>query len=217
MVQRITEALPMDIQDLVTRQLHQLNSIKIPCPIDAAAVSLEGDQYIAYMTVTQIIQAPNIRGKCFFITGPGGTGKSYLLKALQYWCDSSRNPYLLLTPTGIAARNIAGNTIHSALSIYFKAAAYKTGIFRFSEAKREELKALTTLIIDEVSIVDAELLDYISSLFRCLKGNHLPFGGLKIIAFGDLLQLPPVQGQKVWNAVVWPLFHPIFLRQPRRQ
>ena len=52
MVQRITEALPMDIQDLVTPQLHQLNSMKIPCPIDAAAISLEGDQYIAYTTVT---------------------------------------------------------------------------------------------------------------------------------------------------------------------
>jgi len=49
------------------------------------------------------------QGRCFFITGPGGTGKSFLLKSLQHWCNASRNSCVLLAPTGIAARNIDGN------------------------------------------------------------------------------------------------------------
>jgi ATP-dependent DNA helicase PIF1 len=153
----------------------------------------------------------------FFITGPGCTGKSYLLKALQHWCNTSRNQSILLAPTGIAARNIQGNTIHSALSIYEESGSYQTGIFSYNEQKREELKKLSVLIIDEVSMVEAELLDFVSSLFRKLKGNSLPFGGMHVIVFGDLLQLPPVGGCKVWRAAVWPLFYPIFLREPQHQ
>jgi hypothetical protein len=84
MLQRIAEVLPMDIQDLVTRQLQQLNSMKVPGLMDTAAVTLQGDQYAAYTTITENIQAPGRRRKCFFVTGPGGTGKSCLLKALQH-------------------------------------------------------------------------------------------------------------------------------------
>jgi ATP-dependent DNA helicase PIF1 len=66
-------------------------------------------------------------------------------------------------------------------------------------------------------MVDAALLDYISSLFAKLRDDPRPFGGMHAIAFGDLMQLPPVQGQKVFKASVWHLFHPIFLRDPQRQ
>ena len=217
MVQRIAEALPVNTQNLVSRQLEQLNSMTVPGLMDAAAVTLHGEQYTCYATITRNIQATHYGGRCFFVTGPGGTGKSYLLQALQYWCNTSHNQSIVLAPTGIAARNIQGNTIHSALSIYEEAAAYQTGIFRFNEDKREALKHFSVLIIDEVSMVDAKLLDYVSSVFRRLKGNRLPFGGIHVIVFGDLMQLPPVQGEKVWEAAVWPLFHPIFLREPHRQ
>jgi ATP-dependent DNA helicase PIF1 len=152
--------------------------MKVSGLMDAAAVILQGDQYAAYTTITENIQAPGHRGKCFFVTRPGGTGKSYLLKALQHRCNSSRNTCLLLAPTGIAASNIEANTIHSALLIWKKAGAYNTGIFRFNETKREEIKAITTLILDEISMVEAELLDFVSSVFRRLKSYFLPFGGL---------------------------------------
>jgi hypothetical protein len=217
MVQRIAEALPINIQDLVSRQLHQLNSMTVPGLLDAATVALQGEQYTCYATVTQNIQASRYGGKCFFVTGPGGTGKSYLLRAFQHWCNTSRSDSILLAPTGIAARSIQGNTIHSELSVYKEAGAYQTGIFKYNEQKREALKKLSVIIIDEVSMVEAELLDFVSSIFRRLKSNNLPFGGMHVIAFGDLMQLPPVEGQKVWKAEVWPLFYPIFLTEPQRQ
>lgn len=217
MTQRVSELTPVNVQDLVRRQLEQLNSMTIPGANDAAAIALEGDQYEAYTTVTQDIRAGGRHGKCFFITGSAGTGKSYLLKALEHWCNTSKNHCIVLAPTGIAARNISGRTVHSALSIYKEGGSYKTGFFRFDEATQAELLSLKVIILDEISMVDAELLNYLSSLFRRLKKNSLPFGGLHIIAYGDILQLPPVDGHKVWYSTVWPLFHPVFLRQPRRQ
>ena len=81
----------------------------------------------------------------------------------------------------------------------------------------DALKRISVLIIDEVSMVDGRLLDYISSVFARLKGNNQPFGNVHVIVFGDLLQLPPVDGIKVFKANVWRLFHPLFLEQPRRQ
>jgi ATP-dependent DNA helicase PIF1 len=217
MVERITEATPPNLQEIVSQQLTQLNCMTVPGLADAAAISLQGDQYRAYATVTQNIQSSRRQGRCFFITGPGGTGKSFLLKSLQHWCNASRNSCILLAPTGIAARNIDGNTIHSGMSIYYERGSYRTGLFNFAEDKMETLKRKSVLIIDEVSMVDGRLLDYISSVFARLKGNNRPFGNMHVIVFGDLMQLPPVDGIKVFKAAVWRLFHPLFLEQPRRQ
>jgi ATP-dependent DNA helicase PIF1 len=217
MVERIAEATPPNLQEIVAQQLMQLNCMIVPGLADAAAISLQGDQYRVYATVTQNIQASRRQGRCFFITGPGGTGKSFLLKSLQHWCNASRNSCVLLAPTGIAARNIDGNTIHSGMSIYFEQRSYSTGLFNFAEDKLEALRKKSVLIIDEVSMVDGRLLDYISSVFARLKGNNRPFGNTHVIVFGDLMQLPPVDGIKVFKAAVWRLFHPLFLEQPRRQ
>ena len=73
---------------------------------------------------------------------------------------------LLLAPIGIIVRNIRGNTIYLALLIFKKARAYNTSIFRFNKAKQEELKAIVTLILNEISIVEAKLLDFILLVFR---------------------------------------------------
>jgi PIF1-like helicase len=140
------------------------------------------------------------------------------LKALEHWSNTSRNSSLLLTPTGIAARNIDGNTIHSGMSVCFERESYHTGLFQFTEEKMETLKKISVLIIDEVSMVDGRLLDYISSVLARLKGNNRPFGNIHVLLFGDLMQLPPVDGIKVFKAsCTWRLFHPLFLEQPRRQ
>jgi hypothetical protein len=217
MVQRIAEALPIRLQDLVSRQLLQLNSMKIPGLMDAAALTLRGEQYSCYSIITRNIHASPNGGRCFFTTGSGGTGKSYLLKAIEHWCNVSRNQCILLAPTGIAARNIGGRTIHSALSIFMEGEDYRTGIFSYNEAKRKALEGTSVIILDEISMVDGILLDFVSTIFMKLKKNHRPFGGLHVVTMGDLLQLPPVSGKKVWQAAVWPLFYPIFLREPQRQ
>jgi hypothetical protein len=217
MVERITISTPPDLQEMVSQQLKQLNCMIIPTLMDMAVISLQGDQYSAYTTITQNIQASRYQRYCFFVTGPGGTGKSFLLKALQYWCNTSRNTCLLLVPTDIAVRNINGDTIHSGMSIYHERRNYRTGLFNFTEIKMEALKKKSVLIIDEVSIVDERLLDYISFVFARLKGNNKPFGNIHVIVFGDLMQLPPVDGIKVFKATVWKLFHPLFLKQSYQQ
>ena len=198
MVQRVAEAVPSNVHDMVSEQLRQLNTMTVPGLADVASLTLEGEQYQCYSTVTQNISASRHEGRMFFITGPGGTGKSYLLRALQSWCERSQNPCLLLAPTGIAAGNINGNTIHSALSIYSNRGTYHTGLFRFGHQKKEDVEKKTVLIIDEVSMVDGVLLDYLSSLFAKLRRNNRPFGNINVIVLGDLMRLPPMEGLKLF-------------------
>src|SRR5438045_4166505 len=135
MVQQVCETAPINVWNMMGHQLDQLNTMTVPGVADGAALSLCGDQYTCYNTITQTILTSRYHGQCFFVTGPGGTGKSFLLCAIQHWCNNSCNPCLLLAPTGIEARNIDGNTIHSALSIYSEAGSYRTGFFQFSEEK----------------------------------------------------------------------------------
>ena len=85
------------------------------------------------------------------------------------------------------------------MSIYSERGSYRTGLFNFAEDKMDTLKKTSVLIIDEASMVDGRLLDYISSVFARLKKNDRPFGNIHVIIFGDLLQLPPVDGIKVFE------------------
>ena len=74
-----------------------------------------------------------------------------------------------------------------------------------------------TIIIEEVSMVSAELLDYISNIFANLHNNTLAFGGINIILVKDLAQLPSVTGSSVFHASIWKLFYPLFLKTSQRQ
>jgi len=125
-----------------------------------------------------------------FITGKAGTGKSTLL---QYFRDHTIKNVVVLAPTGVAAVNIKGQTIHS----FFR---FKPDITpeRVSTIKiRRTLKALyqkvDTIIIDEISMVRADLLDCIDAFLRLHGKNRMvPFGGVQLVFIGDLYQLPPV-------------------------
>ena len=126
-----------------------------------------------------------------FITGRAGTGKSTLL---NYFYSHTKKNAVLLAPTGVAAVNIAGQTIHSFFQ--FKPNVTPSAI---KKKKRTGLdntslyKKLTTIVIDEVSMVRADLLDCVDKFLR-LNGPHAkrPFGGVQMIFIGDLYQLPPV-------------------------
>ena len=82
---------------------------------------------------------------------------------------------------------------------------------------RTSLKKIDTIIIEEISMVFAELLDFISNMFANLHNNALAFSRINVIVVGDLAQLPPINGQPVFRAAVWSLFYPLFLRSPQRQ
>jgi len=116
---------------------------------------LRGDQYNTYTSITNSITGSRHTGVHFFVTGPGGTGKSFLLKSIEAWCYRSRQKPLLLAPTGIAANNISGQTIHSALSTFSDGSVYRSSIFSGDQSRADELRTVKVLIIDEISMVDA--------------------------------------------------------------
>ena len=124
------------------------------------------------------------------------------------------DPYLLLAPTGVAAQNIGGQTIHSALKLHATEGGFQTLIFN-DQTFKDNLKKVKILIIDEVSMVSATLFTFLSSTFSKLHANSQSFGGICIIVIGDLAQLPPVNGDPVFQSPIWKLFYPLFLRQPK--
>lgn len=123
----------------------------------------------------------------FFITGKAGTGKSTLLQALKK--DNHKN-LVVCAPTGVAALNVGGQTIHSLFGIPIK---FVTPLnVKISNKTKKLLKKINMLIIDEISMLRADMLDLIDFILRQAKESALPFGGVQVIVFGDLYQLPPV-------------------------
>ena len=123
-----------------------------------------------------------------FITGKAGTGKTTFIKGIQEIVDKN---FIVLTPTGIAAMNVGGQTIHSFFGLPFEAIGPDTE-FEVSREKRDVLKHTDTIIIDEASMVRCDWVDGIDRFLRSLMKTHLPFGGKQMLFVGDLFQLPPV-------------------------
>ena len=131
-----------------------------------------------------------------FITGRAGTGKSTLL---SYFRSHTKKRCAYLAPTGVAALNVNGETIHS----FFR---FTPGI-SLTDARRLAVKAdknlfqkIDSIVIDEISMVRADLLDCVDVFMRRVTGRSEPFGGKQIIAIGDLYQLPPVVTSHEVNA-----------------
>ena len=123
-----------------------------------------------------------------FITGKAGTGKTTFIKGIQ---EKIKKNFLVLAPTGIAALNVGGQTMHSFFGFPFEVIGPNTG-FEVSLDKRRTLENTDTIIIDEASMVRADLVDGIDRFLRALTYSHLPFGGKQVVFVGDLFQLPPV-------------------------
>lgn len=121
-----------------------------------------------------------------FITGRAGTGKSTLL---QLFRNTTHKKTVVLAPTGIAALNVKGQTIHSFFGFPPKPLA-REEIRRRRD--RRLYKKMEVLIIDEISMVRADLLDNIDYFLRVNRENPYPFGGVQVVFFGDLFQLPPI-------------------------
>ena len=131
-----------------------------------------------------------------FLTGKAGTGKTTFLKELK---SKSPKRMVVLAPTGIAAINAGGMTIHSffqlPLSPYLPGTTFGGGEqkrYQFSKAKRNIIRSMDLLVIDEISMVRSDLLDAIDSVMRRYRKHDLPFGGVQLLMIGDLHQLPPV-------------------------
>ena len=131
-------------------------------------------------------------GISIFLTGKAGTGKTTFLRTLK---EHSSKRSVIVAPTGVAAINAGGMTIHSffqlPLSPFVPDASIKNR-FDYSKEKRKIMRTLDLLIIDEISMVRADLLDAIDSVLRRFREHDKPFGGVQLLMIGDLQQLTPV-------------------------
>ena len=134
-----------------------------------------------------------------FLTGKAGTGKSTFLR---YICKHTAKKYVVLAPTGIAAVNVNGQTLHSFFKIPFKpllpddpdfAVKKIRKTLRYPSEKIKLIKQLDLIIIDEISMVRADIIDFIDKVLRVYSGNmREPFGGKQLLFVGDIFQLEPV-------------------------
>jgi len=123
----------------------------------------------------------------FFITGKAGTGKSHLLKFLKL---NSKKQIVVCAPTGVAALNVGGQTLHSFIKI--PPNFINPEDVRLSPKVAEILHHVEVLVLDEVSMIRAEMIDIIDHLLKQAREPFTPFGGVQLIMFGDPFQLPPV-------------------------
>ena len=139
-----------------------------------------------------------------FLTGKAGTGKTTFLHGLT---SASHKQIMVTAPTGVAAINAGGVTLHSFFQLPF--GPYIPGrteqnrdfkrFFRFSKEKKRIIKGLDLLVIDEISMVRADLLDSVDAVLRRLRRDERPFGGVQLLLIGDLFQLPPVAKPDEWQ------------------
>ncbi len=125
-----------------------------------------------------------------FITGEAGTGKSTLL---QYFREHTSKRIVVLAPTGVAAINVHGQTIHSFFRFRPDITIDSVAAIRLRKAQRKVYASLEAIVVDEISMVRSDLLDCMDAFLRQHGTDpEKPFGGIQMIFFGDLYQLPPV-------------------------
>lgn len=142
--------------------------------------------------------------RCIFLTGKAGTGKTTFLRRLQRECPKQ---IMVCAPTGVAAINAEGVTIHSLFQLppqlFLPTPEARRLLFQemqMRDQKRQILRNLELLVIDEVSMVRSDLLDTIDAVLRQVRHRHqLPFGGVQLLLIGDLYQLSPVAREDEWR------------------
>lgn len=142
-------------------------------------------------------------GKNVFITGKAGTGKTTLLRVIrnQY---QGKKVVITLAPTGVAAENADGYTMHSFLRLPLTPYApnyKKSDLYSLDDSSIDVVKNLDIIIIDEISMVRCDMLDAADNILRHYRGNNSPFGGVQMIMFGDLYQLMPVAKSEDWKKI----------------
>lgn len=145
-------------------------------------------------------------GENIFLTGPAGTGKSFVIYQIKKWLQAEKKNYLLTALTGCAAVLIGGRTLHSALGLGLGDKSVDEIIYKMSMCNKRQLKVLKdtdTLVVDEVSMMSDVLLEKVSELLCVLRKDSRPFGGMQIILCGDFAQLNSVDGKYCFLSPLW--------------
>lgn len=137
-----------------------------------------------------------------FLTGKAGTGKTTFLRTLR---ERIPKRMVVLAPTGVAAINAQGQTIHSFFQLSFgpmvpgMVQGEKKSYYRMSKEKKNLIKTLDLLVIDEISMVRCDVLDAVDQELRKYRDRSKPFGGVQLLLIGDLQQLAPVAQEREWS------------------
>ena len=164
-----------------------------------------------------VLQFINQTNCSIFLTGKAGTGKTTLLKEI---IKSTHKNCVVVAPTGIAALNAGGVTIHSMFQLPFGGFIPENNIdthfsdsmkfeskdtlrrhFKMSAVKRSVIQNMELLIIDEVSMLRSDLMDAIDFMLQSVRKRKIAFGGVQVLFIGDLLQLPPVIRDEEWRTL----------------
>ncbi|HET9052915.1 MAG TPA: AAA family ATPase, partial [Cyclobacteriaceae bacterium] len=174
-------------------------------------MSLRDESNVTFSLAADFI---NHTSKSVFLTGKAGTGKTTFLK---YICENTYKNFVVAAPTGVAAINAGGVTLHSLFQLPFgiylplhhvpevhshvqvttRATLFKN--LQLSKSKRDLLQELELLIIDEVSMVRCDMLDAMDVILKTVRKNQRPFGGVQVLFIGDLYQLSPVAKGEEWR------------------
>ena len=174
-------------------------------------MSLRDESNVTFTLAADFI---NHTSRSVFLTGKAGTGKTTFLK---YICENNYKNLVVAAPTGVAAINAGGVTLHSLFQLPFgiylplhhtpesytsvqvttRATLFKN--LQLSKSKRDLLQELELLIIDEVSMVRCDMLDAVDIILKTVRKNQRPFGGVQVLFIGDLYQLSPVAKGEEWR------------------
>jgi len=168
------------------------------------------------------LQIVNFTRRSLFLTGKAGTGKSTFLR---YVAQNTKKKHVILAPTGIAAINAGGSTLHSFFKLPFHPLLpndvnydrrHIKETLKYTSAQRKLLREIELIIIDEISMVRADIIDFIDKVLRIYTRSYEPFGGKQLLLVGDIYQLEPVvkeedrqllrpfyQSAYFFNAKVW--------------
>jgi ATP-dependent DNA helicase PIF1 len=164
-------------------------------------------------------------GKSVFLTGPAGSGKTYVLNQFVRYARAQGKKVAVTASTGLAATHLGGSTIHSWAGIGIQDEIKKYMISDMSKSRRDQILAADILVIDEVSMLHDYRLDMVDEVCRVIRDDHSPFGGLQVVLCGDFFQLPPInrddgrQGGFIVRSQSWENLQPVicYLEEQHRQ
>ena len=164
-------------------------------------------------------------GHSVFLTGPAGSGKTFVLKKFIKKARADGKAIAVTASTGLAATHLGGTTIHSWSGIGIADELHKRHLSDMSKSRRDQIESADILIIDEVSMLHDFRLDMVDELCRSIRGVNEPFGGLQVVLSGDFYQLPPVnrsegrQGGFITGSRAWEDLAPVicYLEEQHRQ
>lgn len=144
--------------------------------------------------------------KNIFLTGPAGTGKSFVINEVKKWAINLNLKFTVTALTGCAAVLIGGRTLHSTLGLGVGDRPIEQIIYKLKRCNKvlyQKLLTLDLLVIDEVSMMSDDLLEKASETLSAIRSNPAPFGGVQVVLSGDFCQLGPVTGKFCFHSPLW--------------